>query len=232
MKTHTKTLLASLTASLALAGTSNADVILADDFTGVSKSGSNATITSWDTENGVTATTSFPAVDEGGSAANYFDANAGELDVNASVHNTNDGWDISFDVALSGATVSVDLSSLDLNTWAINSSGDRRNNSGPHTWTLTITGDVAYGTQSASGDASFSGKSAAASIDLSGLGDLVAGESYTFTLGVREGATETSNTYASLDDFTLNGVATIPEPGSLALLALGGLLITSRRRRD
>jgi len=235
MKTHTKTLLAGLTASLALVGTSDAAVILADDFAGVSKSGSNATITAWDTENGVTADTSFPATKVGGGngTGDYFDVNAGELDVDANVWETTQGWDISFDVTLSGPTLSVDLTSLDLTSWSINNSGGKRTNNGAHAWTLTITGDGAYGTQSASADAAYGGgQSATASIDLSGLGDLVAGENYTFTLGVREATSGSSNTYATLDDFTLNGTTVIPEPGSLALLGLGGLLIASRRRRD
>lgn len=237
MKPHTKTLLAGLTASLALVGTANAApvTVLADDFAGVSKTGSTATITAWDTENGVTATTSFPAVNDGGSPADYFDVQAGELDVNASVWDTADGWDISFDVAVSGATASVELSSLDLTSWSINNSGGKRNNSGAHAWTLTITGDGAYGTQSASADAAYGDDQwATASIDLSGLGDLVAGENYTFTLGVRQSAANPGDkTYATLDDFTLSGTAVvIPEPasGAMALVGLGALAARRRRR--
>jgi len=231
-KTNALTLAAALVATTAFCLPANAAVILADDFTGVSKSGSTATITAWDTENGVTATTSFPAVNDGGAAASYFDVQAGELDVNATVWASNDGWDVSFDVALSAGTISVDLSSLDLTSWSVNSSGVKRTNSGAHAWTLTITGDGAYGTQSASADADYGGgQSATASIDLSSLGDLVAGENYTFTLGVREAASGSSNTYATLDDFTLNGTTVIPEPASLALLGLGSLLIAGRQRK-
>lgn len=218
-----------------VASTSNAAVILADDFTGVSKSGSNASITSWNTEQGLSATTSFPAVNAGGSPVNYFDVNAGELDVNSDVWTPTSGWDISFDVTLDAGTTSIDLTSLDLVSWSINNSGGKRTNSGAHTWTLTIVGDGAYGTQSASSDASYGGgQSATAALDLTGLGDLVAGENYTFTLGVREAASGSSNTYATLDSFSLEGTVNegpvIPEPASLAMGLIGLGLVAVRRR--
>jgi hypothetical protein len=183
--------------------------ILADDFTGVSKTNNVATITAWDTADGVVAGTSFTALNDGGTAADYFNVRAGELDPNASVHAPNDGWDVSFGVTIDADTVGIALTSLELTSWAMNSSGITRTTTGGHAWTLSITGDGAYGTQSASGDAIYGGGSTASVvIDLSGLDSLVAGENYTFKLGVREASVGSDSTYAALDDISLAGVRT------------------------
>jgi len=76
-------------------------VILADDFAGVSKAANVATV-AWDTENGVNSATTITAVNDGGGAANYFDVQTDELDVNASVWSATDGWNISFTFTLDG----------------------------------------------------------------------------------------------------------------------------------
>ena len=77
------------------------------------------------------------------------------------------------------------------------------------------------------------------SFSLAGLEDqtLAAGESATFNLvgttaGATGGTTEDSEGVpVALDNLAFLGEA-VPEPGSLALLGLGGLLIGARRRRD
>jgi hypothetical protein len=191
-------------------------LILADDFTGVSKAGNVATITAWDTADGITVGTTLTALNDGGTAANYFDVNAGELDPNATVWDSpaGDGWNVYFSVTLDARTASIDLTILDLTSWSINDGGVHRNNSGAHTWTLTIVGDEAYGTQSASGDATYGGaKSASATIDLSGMGNLVADENYTFKLRVTK--KDGDSTYATLDNVSMSGVITIKKFGTV-----------------
>lgn len=184
------------------------EVILSDDFAGVSKSGSTATIASWDTNFGVTASTSISAVNDGGGAANYFNVQAGELDVDASVWNASDGWDISFSVTLDESTKSIELHSVVLDSNAISSSGVHRTKTGGATWTLAVTGDGAYGTQSASRVADYVGAIAAScQVDLSGLGPLIAGENYTFTVKVRYSSGDL--TYISLDSLSLSGMVNV-----------------------
>lgn len=59
---------------------------------------------------------------------------------------------------------------------------------------------------------------------------LSANTTYDFTLRISEGSLSSNGNQAAFDNLTFNGTV-VPEPGSLALLSLGGLLIGSRRRR-
>lgn len=222
-------------AAVFLGGTANADVILADGFDGVSKTTSSnvATIASWDIEAGVAAGTSFTAVDEGGAAALYEDAQIEELDVDVTVWSVGDGWDVSFTFALDAGIVSIDLDTFDLVANVTSNGGTYRSaTNSDRQWTFTITGDGAYGTQSASTTTTYNNGNVAAnqptSIDLSGFDDLVAGENYTATVGVRWVSGDL--TYMSLDSVSLSGTTIVPEPAALALIGLGGLLIAGRRR--
>jgi hypothetical protein len=204
--------------------TASAAVILADDFSGVSKTGSTATISAWDTEIGFDAGTTFTASD------NYFDVQSGMLDVDASVFGgSGPGWDITFTLDLDANTSSVSLDSLYLLSVPLNNAGVIRTRSdGPVDWTLSITGNNGYNGGSTAvvvgTSASFAGTSSAdTAIDLTTLPDLVANETYTFNLFVENNAAG-NDTYMGLDDFSLTGTVTaIPEPSALALLGLTGL---------
>ena len=57
---------------------------------------------------------------------------------------------------------------------------------------------------------------------------LAAGHDYNLTLKLWEGSS--SGNFESLDSLTFNGTI-VPEPGSLALLGIGGLFVGYRRRR-
>lgn len=208
---------------------------LSTDFVGVNKSSTSnvATITAWDTETGIDGGTTFTAATVGSTdSANYFNAQSAALAADARVWFANQGWDVSFTGSLAAGTTSIDLDTLDLTSFVTSNSGTYRSTSNTdRSWTLTITGDNGYGTQSASTTTTFNQPPNAptlSTIDLSSLGDLVANENYTFTLGVRY--VNGDQTYMALDSIAFNGEV-IPEPASLVLLGIGSLLIAGRRRR-
>jgi hypothetical protein len=239
-RTLTTCLPALALAAVLLGSAANAAVIefLADDFTGVTKNtvvGNPATIASWNTQSGVIAGTAFTAVDENGNAVAYEDFQTSALDVDTTVWGGNDGWDVSFTLALDGSTSSIALDSFDLDSIVTSNGGTNRhlNADTTYNWTVSITGDTTYGTQSASASTLLAAgpapRTGSTQIDLSGLGDLVAGENYTVSIRARLDSGE--KTYMALDSVSLSGELTvIPEPASLALLGLGGLLIARRRK--
>ncbi len=213
-------------------------VILADDFTGVGKSTNVATIGSYNTQNGITASLSFTSrtgTDGTGAAANYFTnaSTAGEL----SPDSRNDsGWNLTSSFSLAAGTQSIDLTSLNLFALAVNSSGGDRNvgSDTPTTWTLSITGDGSYGTQSASVVDVFAQQPAQGTadpvIDLTTLGDLVAGENYSYRISMKRNSGDYF--FITLDSFSLEGnITPVPEPNAAILLGLAGTLLLLRRKR-
>jgi len=138
--------------------------------------------------------------------------------------------------SLDAGTQTISLTSLNLFALAVNSSGADRhvNTNTPTTWTLSITGDGSYGTQSASVVDVFAAQpvqgTADPVIDLSSLGDLVAGENYTYRMSMVRNSGEIM--FLTLDSFSLEGdITPVPEPSTTALLGLGGLALILRRRK-
>ncbi|PXA03516.1 hypothetical protein DDZ13_11060 [Coraliomargarita sinensis] len=230
-------LFSALAISLATSAATAQTVILADDFTGVSKTNNVATITSWNTEVGFNAGTSFTAFNDGGGAANYHDVQADKLDPDASVFGGGtDGWYIDFSLALDASTSAIDLTSLSLTSYAITGGGALRNKQGTIDWELTISGDNGYTQTSAIGTSSDfgGGQTATTTIDLSTFADLVAGENYSARLFVTKTQAGGDDTHMSLGDFSMSGnVTAVPEPSSFGLLS--GMLaigwIMARRRQ-
>jgi hypothetical protein len=236
IKTSTPIVIAVLAGLMATSA--SAATILADDFAGVTKVGSTATIASWNTEDGVTAGTSFSAFNDVGGAANYLanPARASALDVNASVWGSGDGWDITFTVALNPSTAEVALNTFDIASIVTSSGGGDRflNQETTYAWTLNITGDNGYGTQSATSNMTIAQggapRTGSLAIDLSGLDNLVNGENYTFSIGVRLASGD--QTYMALQSVALDGeITAIPEPASLAMGLTGLAMIAARRHR-
>lgn len=235
MLTKNKTMLMLAVAMLAAANISpaNAAVILSTDFAGASKVGPVATISSWDTEDGITASTSFNAVNEAGNPVGYSSVQPSALDVATSVWSPTDGWDVSFTTALAGPTLSIQLDTFEIGGIVTSSGGSDRflNTNTTYAWTVSITGDGGYGTQSASANMLIASGGAprigSTAIDISSLDDLVAGENYTISVGVR--LVSGDQTYMALNDITLNGNTIIPEPASLMLLGLGSITLLRRR---
>jgi|AntRauTorckE6833_2_1112554.scaffolds.fasta_scaffold29844_2 hypothetical protein len=229
-------LLAAISASAALAMVpANAAVILASDFTGVSKSGNIADSFSWDTVNGIdTPTTSLAFVDPGNSnaALSFFNVTANEIDVNENI-GTGGQWKTSFVLNLNAGTSAINLTTLDLNVRLANGSGgDNTTGSKDGIYTVQILGSTSSNLGSASSPvieyASVSGN--AVSIDLSSFADLNQSETYTVNLSLIRDDGNFGH-HISLQDLSLSGsITAIPEP-SIALLGAIGFLVLLRRRR-
>lgn len=221
--------------------------ILAEDFVGVAKTTTSpvATIDAWDALNGVTFSglnfTITEASDLGtGDAPLGYEDDAGpeeaSLNVDAKTWNAGDTWVVQADTfALDASTQSISLDAFDFNSFSTGNGGQFR--TGTNTaieWTFSITGDLGYDESASTTTSYIQGGSFATtsdSIDLSGWADLVAGEAYTLSIRSR-GTTGGDSTYSALDDITLTGTITaIPEPASIALLGIGGVLIAGRRCR-
>jgi hypothetical protein len=216
------------------ASSASAAVVLASDFTGVSKSGNTASSFSWDTVNGtVTPTTSLSFVDpdNGNAALTFWNTRSGELDVNENI-GTGGAWRTSFQLELNASTSTINLSTLDLMVSLLNGSGglqgDASNKDG--TYTFTVTGNTTATQQSAFTTIDYTSVTGQpVSIDLSGI-TLTDAESYTASLTLRRDNGNFGH-HVSLDTLSLNGgIVGIPEP-SVALLGGLGLLGLLRRRR-
>ncbi|MEM6507347.1 MAG: PEP-CTERM sorting domain-containing protein [Planctomycetota bacterium] len=103
---------------------------------------------------------------------------------------------------------------------------------GAPTWTISSDlggGTITPNTANGAGTGNFNTDSA--SLALAGSFSGLNNTSVTFTLTDAAGGNNNNNTWGTwIDNVTLTGEV-VPEPGSLALLGLGGLLVASRRRR-
>lgn len=218
--------------ALAAAGlTQSAEaVILADDFTGVTLNNTTdeATIGSWDTVNGISAPSTTLTFIDGDSTTQlgFFDANAGMIDVNNNM--TAGGWDTTITLAVGG--LDIDLSSLVLDLKLTNGTGGSQTTASKDGQMLVQVYDAGsslVGSADLGGNVSYPSESYQRTLDLAGT-TLSAGQTYTMVVQARGTG---FGHHKALDALVLNGDI-VPEPGSLALLGLGGLLIGARRRRN
>ena len=227
-----------LTATLG-ADTADAATILATDFNTVTTTNGATTASDivWNTVNGIdtpgTSLTIQDVLPEINTNHNSdFHADSGELNVQRNHINEGDWFTTIEDVAIAAGTASIDLTSLSISLNATINGGT------PQSGSKVVGIDVEVFNSSAAslGSASASlsdpggGTGTLVTVDLTGLSSLTAGDTYDIVLTIfTPTTTEGQNT--SADNLTLNGdITPVPEPGSLALLGLGGLLIVRRRR--
>ena len=218
-------------AGLALAAShADAAVVLADDFSGVSKVGSTATIGGWDTVDGIDAPSTALSFKDGDSASTvgFHNATANEIDVNNNM--TAGGWDTSIALVVDAGTASIDLNTLVLDMRLINGSG------GPNTTGSKSGRMIAELVGSSSGslgtvDPGNSGYPSVAytrTLDLSSLPSLDSSETYTLVIQARGTG---HGHHKSLQALELSGdITPVPEPAVFSLLGLAAFSLLRRRR--
>ncbi len=221
-------------ASLLLAGNASAAVLLATDFTGVSRNNTTNTASNitW-TTNGLTLASpdlvfSHGFINTGGNAPDN------NIRVNRNVE-TAGPWSTSFTIT---PAVALELDNFTLFYRAINVNGFNQLNVKDANVALNVyqgadvTGTL-LGTFSdivvdpGGPNSNNAGSGDTADIDLSSLAALTIGQAYTFELTTSSHTTTGGNNWA-IDNLTLNG---IPEPSAALLGGLGFLFLLRRRQR-
>ena len=229
-----------LALSLGWVSTASADVLLSTDFnnTGIDTNGDMTGIV-W-TENGLSAQTTIGATESDGTTnidirtgGSNGEANNGFFSPDQNVSNPSSSeaspaWTSTFTITVGASD--LDLTDILLNTHESNSAGALGSGNGQSNINITIkdntsTLDVFDITQTRTNqdaigqDLTYTPASAVA---------LTAGNTYDVTLTVWRNSG--AGHFESVDSISFNGEI-VPEPSSLALLALGGLCIGYRRRR-
>jgi hypothetical protein len=232
-----KVILSAIFTLFAAAFSAKGQVILAENFDGVSVSDASAvaTVDAWDTQNGLTMSglnVTITNTSEPGSGSNYEGVQSSALDVDYRVWDAGDTWTITFDTFTVGSTITLD--SFDFDSFATNNGGAFRTNTTANIqWTLGITGTLGYSESNSTTVVYNQGVSfttTSDSISLAGWANLVTGETYTMTLtSTGTNTIGDDSTYSALDGFSISQV---PEPSTALLLGIGGLgLYLLRRRR-
>jgi hypothetical protein len=237
--------------------TASAAVILSSDFTGVDKSDSSAPYTatsiSW-TTNGINSPTGELAfinpgtldpdsyndsdgvgigsqeIGDNGDVGGFHDVTANEIDVNQNIGN-GDFWQTSFALELDGSTSSIDLTQLTLDLRLTNASGadnSAGSKSGQMHFEVVGSSSGSLGVIDLGGDQAYPTVEYTRTLDLSSLASLTNSETYT---GYLTATGSGHGHHKSLQSLSLEGdITAIPEPSSIALLALAGLGLFLCRR--
>ena len=230
MRNATLLLACAAVAATGITRSSDAAVILADDFADANRSSANGTIGAWDTVNGIAAPSTTLQFFDGDSPAQVGfhnnAANPGTFDVNNNM--TAGGWDTTITLTV-GAT-NIALSTLILDIKLTNGSGGSQNTnskSGQMLVEIFDAGNASVGQDDLGGNTGYPSVEYQRTLDLTGT-TLLAGQTYTMVISARG---QGFGHHKALDALELNGEI-VPEPGSLALVGLGGLMMIKRRRRD
>lgn len=216
-------------AVFAAASPAQAGIILADDFADVvtNNTTKEATIGGWDTVAGLAAPSNVLTFIDGDSSTQlgFFSA-TGEIAVNNNM--TAGGWDTTIDLAVSNGN-NIELESLVLDLRLTTGSGgdnDTNSKSGQVLVEFFDAGNNSVGQADLGGNIGYPSVEYQRTLDLTGI-TLVGGQDYTMVVSARGTGFGHNKALQALE---LNGDLVIPEPGSLALLAAGGLCVLRRRR--
>lgn len=227
--------------AIGCASYAQAAVVLADELDDITVDGpqTSASIGAWDTvaginapsttftfQNGTDGTTTLTLRDD------VVDGDVPDGEVFPNNNMTAGGWDTSIDFSLDGSTATIDLTSLVLDL-RLGGSGGGNNNTGNKSGQViaVLTGSSSgnLGSADLGGNQSYPSIEYVRTIDLTSLPTLDGSETYTLTIQARGTG---FGHFKALQAVELNGdVTAIPEPGSLALMGLGGLMMIKRRRR-
>ena len=222
-------LLSATLASVCLANSAGAAVLASTTFDGRTASGPTASNLNW-TLNGLQDPGSITNV-----GANLFDATAlvqNNYTPGLNTGNINSSWLATVNITIDPGYI-VTLEDVTFNSVSVNGSqAENVNRRNDYTVSLFNPSDILID-EVTIGD-TLAGTVAGQPLVSFDLADTALNLPGTYTLKIRGGdfvdPDETGN-HTGIDNLSINGTATlVPEPGSLALLALGGLIIARRRR--
>lgn len=243
MKTHTKSLLAAATTTALLGVSANAATIIATEGfetdLGSWNVGSRGTVSANNDTGLYDFNTDGTPVNSPDDATNFATTGDGAFRLeNGNATLVSDLFDVSGGGAAESITIGLDLNGY--RTQTTRRGNIEYSNDNGNSWfrVATFTGDTGTFTNAGAGSVTFTeggGVSASGSLTTDNLTTLPGGTEYS---GQAFGSQslirfiyDTKNDDRSLFIDNLSVSTTVPEPGSLALLAAGGLLIASRRRR-
>lgn len=229
-----RTLIAGAAVASCIATGANAAVLASTDFDSSTAAGNTKSNLNW-TLNGVDDPGDMSANVFGGGAVNMFDGNLFVQDIfipGLNVGNTNSSWETSVNITVA-AGFNVTLTDVTFNSVSV-SGGQAENVNRRNDYRVTVFNPSAVQVATAEQADVNAGTGNGQPLVTLDFTDVALTDPGTYTLVIRGGdflgANETGN-HTGLDNLSINGdVSVIPEPTSLALLSLGGLLIARRRR--